>query len=65
MGISFYERILLEIRKRREHINDTVMSGNLLHEEYKSFTGRFNGLEEAEDAVKSAYKALFENKEKE
>lgn len=61
---SFYERVLYEIREREKFYEGKILIGTLTHDEYKTFTGRLYGLMEGEEAVKTAYKAMFENKVK-
>lgn len=61
MSYSFYERVLLSIRERETFYQDRILTGNLTFDEYKSMTGRLLGLQESEEAVKDAYKFMFED----
>ena len=65
MSTSFYERVLYEIRKRQAFYQDKIITGNLTIDEYKSMTGKFIGLQDAEEAVMVAYRSLFEDRIKE
>lgn len=58
--MTFYERILLEIRERIHIYAENICAGRLELVEYKSMTGRMNGLKEAENIILKAYKDCFE-----
>jgi hypothetical protein len=62
MQTSFYERVLLEVRERQNSYQERIMTGSLSPDEYKMMAGKFLGLRESEDAVKEAYRSLFEDR---
>jgi len=62
MLIKFYEQLLSDIRDRRSIISGRLLAGNFdTFEEYKKVSGKFNGLEEAEQIIKNLYKDMFDS----
>lgn len=59
--MTFYERILLEMRERIALYSNTVCGGGLTHDEYRTATGAIKGIKECENLVLKAYKDCFEN----
>jgi phage portal protein BeeE len=59
--MSFYERLLLSLRERQDAYAKVIVAGKLNSEEYKEMAGKFQGLREAEEEVKSLYVRMYEN----
>lgn len=58
---NFYESLLDNLRKSQQAYGDRILSGSFsTFDEYKSYTGRYHGLKEAEYIIQETYKKTYE-----
>lgn len=58
---NFYENLLGNLRKSQQAYSDRILSGSFsTFDEYKSCTGRYLGLKEAEYIIQETYKNTYE-----
>jgi hypothetical protein len=64
MDQQFYSLVKKRISARQDIIAKTLVGGSIsTMEEYKSFTGKLRGLDEAKDILRQAFKDFFNDGE--
>lgn len=57
---KFVEFLFHQIEDRKQVCVERILTGRLLESEYKFFTGKLQGIQEAADLIRSAYKNMTE-----